>query len=283
MFVKYMVANFRCRCGDPAPSFDGASGTYRCARCGEEMILHQAPISTPASILMAAECSKVIGAYERRIAELEESLAEARAVGESERWQCEDFDAGHRASEEDNAIPEADDDRSELEARIEELEAALADAESTTRYFRGELSRAIDPWRMRDAVALFLDHVSALYNASFDKEDPEKLREAIRGRTEVLESRAESLGMHISHHERGAELGEGRVDIAIVPTGDRDMDGIVEKSMRFGCRFDQREISEIPEALRVYSFSDDGPVTGTVTVTMESSTGCEEVGEDGER
>lgn len=258
MFVGYMLAELGCGCGDPVPTYDRKRAAYTCARCGAEVLMHPTPFSSPAVRRMEMECDRVASVLMQENDRLNAELADARAL-----IQEVGFGPGARDAEMErlrNEIRAWRKDTAVLMRRISELEAELDDTEEAASHLKGELSRSIRPEELRDVVEVFIDYASTLYNASMDKDDPERLREQIRNRTEYLSFRLSRLGVHMHRHERGDELGDGRMDITLVPTDDEGMDGHVAKSKMFGCRFDSAGVPEIPEALRVYSFGDGNDV-----------------------
>ena len=254
MFIGYMVADFRCGCGDPIPTFDRESSGYRCANCGAEVLVHRTPFSSPAVRRMEIECERVVSAIMQENDCLSAELADARNL-----VQEVGFGPGAHDAEMERLRAELltwKKDAATLKRRISGLEAEISDMKEAASHLRGELSRSIRPEELRDVVEVFIDYASNLYNASIDKDDPEKLREQIRNRTDYLSCRLSRVGAHVHRHERGEELGDGRMDIIPVPTDDRELDGRVAKSETFGCRFDSDDVPEIPEVLRVYSFCD---------------------------
>lgn len=255
MFVGYMVAELGCGCRVPVPTYDGEKEAYTCASCGAVVLMHPVPFSSPAVHRMEMECDRVTSVLMQENDRLNAELTDAR-----ELVQEVGFGPGARDAEMERLRTEIQAWRKDvavLKGRISALEAELVDTEEAASHLKGELSRSIRPEELRDVVEVFIDYASNLFNASMDKDDPEKLREQIRNRTDYLSFRLSRVGVHIHRHERGDEPGDGRMDITVVPTDDREMYGRVAKSEIFGCRFDSADVPEIPEILRVYSFGDE--------------------------
>ena len=133
-----------------------------------------------------------------------------------------------------------------LEQEIKETRSELSFAKTTN-----ERLVSIDIRRLSEQ---FLDYMSGIYNATFDIADIDMLAQMIRARTDKVIMTSESCGLIIRRHERGSELGDGRMDIDIASTEVPDDDGRVAKCRTFGASFRNDAVADIPEKITVWKY-----------------------------
>ena len=137
------------------------------------------------------------------------------------------------------AIQESEEWRTKYSKMKEKTQAIIdeySDCLKESSRLRIELERK-NKINTREVVNQYLSFMSGIYNASLDLSTLEELKEHIRARIEYATMMSEICGIHINRHERGADLGDGRMDIDTVMTENPTMEDKVAKCRAFGCIF----------------------------------------------
>lgn len=127
---------------------------------------------------------------------------------------------------------------------------------------------------LRKLTEQFLEYMSGLYNASFDITDTEKLAQMIRARTDKVMMTAESCGVSICRHDRGSEIGDGRMDVDVSVTDIPENDGKIARCRNFGCTFSDDAAVEIPEKITVWKYVPETEADTGMMETEEENVQC---------
>ena len=148
--------------------------------------------------------------------------------------------------------------------KYKDLKEEKESLEHTKDYFKN-MAEGLKTVPVNEIMNHVLDYMTTLYNASFDKENAEVLRNVIVGRTEYLAMVLESTGITVLRHNRDSVLGNERVDIEVKITDNPEMDCKVIRSEHFGCYFKNDQFAMIPERVTVYRYQSTEGETETIS------------------
>ncbi len=139
-----------------------------------------------------------------------------------------------------------------LRSKISALESENGSLGESVAHYRNEAEIA-GRIPLRDMTGRVLDYMTSIYNIALDR-CPQDIRDIIIARTEYFAMNLGNLGVNISFHKRGDELGNGRADVRTHNTAIPDEDCTVYRTDRFGCNFVNGIFADIPEAVTVNRF-----------------------------
>ena len=143
-------------------------------------------------------------------------------------------------------------DSEALKSKISELESENRSLSESTAHYRNEAEAACRI-PVRDMTGRLLEYMTSMYNIALDR-CPQDVRDMIMARTEYFAMNLGNLGVDVSFHKRGDELGNGRADVRTHTTDVPEEDCRVFRTDRFGCSFVDGIFADIPEAITVNRF-----------------------------
>ena len=213
---------------------------------------------------------------ERRIMELEQSLQNFTMEKDSYCQKCSELENAvsereHRLQDIENGYKaeiermkgELDASRSDvdtyrkqvesLECRTSDLDQLVRDLKDTNKHSKMELQRntSLD---VRDVVWSVMKYAAAVNNKLIDDQDLDSIRMFVDARTEGLFMDLGKEGIRVTRHNRGDELGGGRMEIVEKPTNSPEQDMKVARSNSYGAVFRDELFPMIPESVSVFRF-----------------------------
>ena len=211
---------------------------------------------------------------ERRIMELEQNLQDLTLAKDSYCQKCselenvvserehrlQDIEEGYKA-EVERMKGELESSRSDvdayrrqvesLECRTSDLDQLVRDLKDTNNHSRMELQRnaSLD---VRDVVSSVMKYAAAVNNKLIDDQDLDSIRMFVDARTEGLFMDLGKEGIRVTRHNRGDELGDGRIEIVEKHTDSPEQDMKVARSNSYGASFRDDLYPMIPESVIVY-------------------------------
>lgn len=283
--VKYALGTIGCRCSSAGFTVQG--GKAYCRSCGfllsfipemvfrtrEDLVETITPTARQQPTVSEDEVEvmrSTISSLEEKVKELSTRLNESETIRADIESELETRD-GVMASQ-ISRISEMTARISDLECKVSEADSEISDLEQTNRHLRSDLDRA-SVLNIRDIAEAFLSHITAVDNMVMDATDLDQLRGIVQARGQKLVIDLGSRGLMVNRRERGSDMGDGRMEVRWVQSGEESSHRKVSRCDLYGCSFRDSIHPDIVEDITVSLYVPDLS-DGDRTVTEDG--GCRE-------